>query len=145
MIATPWRAFSKDPQQPIGLPRLTQEATRMKRDDAEPIPPRTSLPASWEWGPQEEEEGEVKGGRGRGEPGRPGGVKLGGGGGRERRGGRGGRRRTTGSKLPPGSPSSPASPGILWSLPIVGRYYEFALSEMDRYTPASDFVGRYGR
>lgn len=52
--------------------------------------------------------GEVKGGCGRGEPGRPGGIKLGGGGARERRGGRW----TTGSKLPPGS-SSPASPGIL--------------------------------
>jgi len=76
--------------------------------------------------------GEVKGGCGRGEPGRPGGVKLGGGGGRERRGGR----RTTGSTLPPGS-SSPASPGIL--CPRLGRY-ELGWSEMDSFTPTPDFV-----
>ena len=139
----------RTPQQPIGLPMLTPRNGRSNQNPAEwrateqsrsrsPLEP-AFLPAHLLGvGTAGGGGREVKGGRVRREPGRPGGVKLGGGEDRERRGGRGGRRGRTGSKLPPGA-SSPASPGILcppsW---MVGN------GQLHAMTTTPDFVGRYG-
>ena len=138
----------RTPQQPIGLPMLTPRNGRSNQNPAEwrateqsrsrsPLEP-AFLPAHLLGVGTAGGGREVKGGRVRREPGRPGGVKLGGGEDRERRGGRGGRRWRTGSKLPPGA-SSPASPGILcppsW---MVGN------GQLHAMTTTPDFVGRYG-